>query len=111
MATINYLGSLRYGPSGKRRKDHALKKIKRKVSSAYFEPYKPSSSAKARIDAMNEHTEKYPSYVPKTNVVDKGTKEDNSYKQEISKGYTIAPAYNKGAYQVIGKNNIKDIGR
>ena len=23
----------------------------------------------------------------------------------------IAPAYNKGAYQVIGKNNIKDIGK
>ncbi len=24
---------------------------------------------------------------------------------------TIAPAYNKGAYQVISKQNIKDIGR
>ena len=32
-------------------------------------------------------------------------------KQEISSGYTVAPAYNKGAYQVIGKNNIKDIGK
>jgi hypothetical protein len=29
----------------------------------------------------------------------------------VSKNYTIAPAYNKGAYQVIGKDNIKDIGR
>ena len=28
-----------------------------------------------------------------------------------STGHTIAPAYNKGAYQVIGKNNIKDIGK
>ena len=25
--------------------------------------------------------------------------------------HTIAPAYNKGAYQVISKQNIKDIGR
>ena len=25
--------------------------------------------------------------------------------------HTIAPAYNKGAYQVISKENIKDIGR
>tara|TARA_A100001015_G_C14883221_1_gene669307 strand:+ start:27 stop:314 length:288 start_codon:yes stop_codon:yes gene_type:complete len=25
--------------------------------------------------------------------------------------YTVAPAYNKGAYQLITKNNIKDIGR
>ena len=32
-------------------------------------------------------------------------------KQEISATYTIAPAYNKGAYQVISSENIKDIGR
>ena len=25
--------------------------------------------------------------------------------------HTIAPAYNKGAYQVISKQNIKDIGK
>ncbi len=25
--------------------------------------------------------------------------------------FTVAPAYNKGAYQVIGLNSIKDIGR
>ena len=36
---------------------------------------------------------------------------DERYKIEVSKQYTIAPAYNKGGYQVIGKNNIKDIGR
>lgn len=28
-----------------------------------------------------------------------------------SKAHTIAPAYNKGAYQVISKDCIKDIGR
>jgi len=28
-----------------------------------------------------------------------------------SKKFTIAPAYNKGAYQVITPSNIKDIGR
>ena len=33
-------------------------------------------------------------------------------KKEIVKhNFTIAPAYNKGAYQVISKNNIKDIGK
>ena len=43
----------------------------------------------------------------------KGTKNMSwdKERQEISKGYTVAPAYNKGAYQVIGKNNIKDIGK
>jgi hypothetical protein len=27
------------------------------------------------------------------------------------KKFTIAPAYNKGGYQVISPNNIKDIGK
>lgn len=36
---------------------------------------------------------------------------DTSFKQEISAKYTIAPAYNKGAYQVISRENVKDIGR
>lgn len=30
---------------------------------------------------------------------------------ERSKKYTVAPAYNKGGYMVIGKDNVKDIGR
>ena len=32
-------------------------------------------------------------------------------KELISHNFTIAPAYNKGPYQVISKSNIKDIGR
>ena len=33
-------------------------------------------------------------------------------KKEIhDHNFTIAPAYNKGAYQVISKQNVKDIGR
>ena len=33
-------------------------------------------------------------------------------KKKIHKtNYTIAPAYNKGPYQVISKSNIKDIGK
>ena len=40
-----------------------------------------------------------------------GTKPVTNEKLAISSQYTIAPAYNKGAYQVITKNNVKDIGR
>ena len=40
-----------------------------------------------------------------------GTKPVNNWKLEESKNFTVAPAYNKGAYQVISKSNIKDIGR
>ena len=41
----------------------------------------------------------------------KGTLPDNSWKVEISKQYTIAPAYNKGAYQVIPRKEVKEIGK
>ena len=51
-------------------------------------------------------------YIPSNNDgIGDTTKKDNSCELEIAKNYTIAPAYNKGAYQVIGKDNIKDIGR
>jgi len=36
---------------------------------------------------------------------------DLSYQKEVSSKYTVAIAYNKGAYQVISRENIKDIGR
>lgn len=36
---------------------------------------------------------------------------DTSYQKEVSAKYTVAIAYNKGAYQVISRENIKDIGR
>ena len=39
------------------------------------------------------------------------TKPVHNWRLEESKKFTIAPAYNKGAYQVITKENVKDIGR
>ena len=40
-----------------------------------------------------------------------GTRPVHNYKLEASKKFTIAPAYNKGGYQVISKSDIKDIGK
>ena len=40
-----------------------------------------------------------------------GTKPVNNWRIEESKKFTIAPAYNKGGYQVISKDNIKHIGK
>ena len=40
-----------------------------------------------------------------------GTKPNRNWRLEESQKFTVAPAYNKGAYQVITKSNIKDIGR
>ena len=35
----------------------------------------------------------------------------NNWRLKESKKFTIAPAYNKGGYQVISKDNIKNIGK
>ena len=40
-----------------------------------------------------------------------GTKPVSNEKLEVSKQYTIAPAYNKGAYQYITLDDTKTIGR
>jgi len=52
---------------------------------------------------------KYPSLPLGDPRHDETAKKDRSYAG--SSTYTIAPAYNKGAYQVITDENIKDIGR
>ena len=63
----------------------------------------------ARIEEIRAFNEKYPSW--QGDKVAPCTVEDDSYKQEISSKYTIAPAYNKGAYQVISRDSVKDIGK
>ncbi len=63
----------------------------------------------ARVEEIRAFNEKYPSW--QGDKVAPCTVEDDSYKQEISSKYTIAPAYNKGAYQVISRDSVKDIGK
>lgn len=97
-------GSMKHTPNGRKRKTKAW--TKRKTSpQRSFKPLIPTTNV--MYEQSLAHREKYPSadsgkYVPPV---------DQSYKSEISSKYTVAPAYNKGAYQVIGKDNIKDIGR
>tara|TARA_A100001515_G_scaffold55935_1_gene44118 strand:+ start:155 stop:547 length:393 start_codon:yes stop_codon:yes gene_type:complete len=40
-----------------------------------------------------------------------GTKPQTNWRLEESQKFTVAPAYNKGAYQVITRDNVKDIGK
>ena len=40
-----------------------------------------------------------------------GAKPVHNWRLEESKNFTIAPAYNKGGYQVISKDNVKHIGK
>ena len=61
---------------------------------------------------MPEPREKTLSDVPMSNKIGHGgTKPDNRWKIEASKNFTIAPAYNKGPYMVVAKEDIKTAGR
>ena len=61
---------------------------------------------------MPEPREKTLSDVPMSNKIGHGgTKPDNSWKIEASKNFTIAPAYNKGPYMVVAKQDIKTMGK
>tara|TARA_B110000858_G_C17725997_1_gene437714 strand:- start:754 stop:1095 length:342 start_codon:yes stop_codon:yes gene_type:complete len=48
---------------------------------------------------------------PSNKICGNGKKVDNSWKIEVSKNFTIVPAYNKGPYMVVNKTDLKTAGR
>ena len=90
-------GSLRHTSSGRKRKP--LPKANR---------YTPKFEELNTKDSYRRETPYYPSAEPKSVYT---SAPDTSYKIKESKNFTVAPAYNKGAYQVISSTNEKDIGR
>jgi hypothetical protein len=78
-----------------------MRKIHGKMDVANRDRYKEIA------DEDKTHREKYPSLKTSNPMVT----EDTSYKQEISKNYTVAVAYNKGGYQVIPNDQVKYIGK
>ena len=111
MGMMNMGGSLRYDMSGRKRKNYKKNNpTTKRVRKDTGKPMKVQPNAV--LEAHKEHMKKYPS-MPMGAASGKGTVnvDWDQQKKEISKGYTVAPAYNKGAYQVIGKSNIKDIGK
>ena len=106
-----YVGSLRYSMNGKRRKNHCANPIKKKtVNLGARDVYTPSQREIDAHQARIAHDLKYPSYDLSKHSA-RMNNEDNSWKVEASKNFTIAPAYNKGAYQVIAKDMVKHIGK
>ena len=92
-------GSMRYSPSGRKRKTNAYKK----KAQPKFVAQKTKNFKQA--DTQQE----IPSLIHSCKT--KLKNEDNSWKVEESKKWTVAPAYNKGAYQVIPKGDVKWIGK
>ena len=90
-------GSLNYDRHGR--------KIKRKKVSK-------SSGVEYKFTERKTNTKKSKtSKIPSAPIGEYKPPVDNSWKVEASKQYTVAPAYNKGAYQVIPKGDIKHIGK
>lgn len=88
-------GSLKHTTSGRRRTTSAFSASKRK---RYFKRYIPT-------EVYRRETPDYPSLDTGVGVAAKVDR------PKLSSTVTVAPAYNKGAYQVISSENIKDIGR
>ena len=95
-------GSIRHTPSGRKRKP-----LQRKTGR-----YTPVFEALSVTESYRRDTKEYKSAKPlySTESKDGCGFVDRSALIETST-HTIAPAYNKGAYQVISTENIKDIGR
>ena len=79
---------------------------KRKVKKLYT-----SKKAKPNFEAVATKQFKKASEIPSMPSGEYKTQTDNAYKKEVSKQYTVSIAYNKGAYQVIPKKEVKDIGK
>lgn len=109
MGYLNLSSSIRYGPHGKRRKTKAFSKKSKRQK--YQEMILQQQKIFDRVIKEVSETEKIPSLLLKGGGGGQKNLEWEQEKLKISSQYTIAPAYNKGAYQVIGKNNIKDIGK
>ena len=79
--------------------DYCFGKIKLKNT---FKPYEAPKTYRRQ-----DNSDKYPS----ATTTKAGQSIDNSWKREESKKFTVAPAYNKGAYQVIPRSDIEHIGK
>lgn len=101
-------GSLRYGPSGRKRKEFKPAKPKRTESSSlWIEQWLLLLS----ICSGKRIIEKYPSLGFKPGSLYVKRKPQENFREEVSKQYTVSIPYNKGAYQVIPEDEVKGIGK
>lgn len=107
---LNYSGSIRYDMHGRKRKTKALTKARSssQVRTHGFHPCNLGSNPGRATKQYKSATMTLGSHDAKAAL--KAYKDQLMRVEESSK-YTIAPAYNKGAYQVIPRKEVKDIGR
>ena len=110
---LNYVGSLRYDMHGRKRKTKALSTPKKSRGCSSVGRAFALHAEGRRFESSQLHQKTYRS-MPIGSYEAKHALEEMKRKivaQQESKKYTVAPAYNKGAYQVIPKDCVKDIGR
>ena len=107
---LDLSGSLRYDMHGRKRKTKALSKARSssQVRTHGFHPCNLGSNPGRATKQYKSATMTLGSHDAKAAL--QAYKEKLMRVEESSK-YTIAPAYNKGAYQVIPRKEVKDIGR
>ena len=88
-------GNMRYTTSGRKRKTNVWRKVKPQAFVA--------QSVKKQVVKLDE--------LPSSKTTSYKPMKDTSYKLEESKKFTVAPAYNKGAYQVIPRGDVEWIGK
>ena len=95
-----FKGSMNYDQHGRKRKNRL--KSRRKSSNG--------QGQWVRLQ-VQDHSLSSSTKIPSAEPVPYSPALDSSYKKEISKQYTVAVAYNKGAYQVIPRDDIEHIGK
>ena len=96
-------GSLNFTYSGRKKKSYNKKKTKP------FIPLAPKKELQFKRSWWEEERQAKKSAPFKP--FEPRKVEDTSYRQEISKKYTVSIPYNKGNYQVIPNEDIKHIGK
>jgi len=91
--------SVRYSTSGRKRKTKAFSKAKKPE----WKTFAADTSKALLVEKLQE--------IPSAKLTKYAKPVDNSWKVEVSKNFTVAPAYNKGAYQVIPRGDVEWIGK
>ena len=95
-------GNLNYTYSGRRKKSYKVKKVEKT-----FVPLNPKKHHQFSPvwweQKKNQHKSR--EFLPWTDP------NCELYKKDISSKYTVSVPYNKGAYQVISKEDVKHIGK
>ena len=110
---LDYSGSLRYDMHGRKRKTKALSKPKKSRGCSSIGRAPALHAGGSEFESRQLHHKKFRS-MPIGSYDAQSALQEMKKKlvaQKESANFTVAPAYNKGAYQVIPKSDIKHIGK